>query len=410
MKFFVELGSHSFKLVGVNGSSPGRASLHVWQTPAKGMRKGTVVDTALAVSALEALIAKAEQFVGQGAVKTAKLLIPGYLLQCRSMESKLVVADGVVSSHFQNELHEALISSANDDGVELIDSMVQAWTLDGFASSQFPVEKRGRNLSLIAFCSICDSAILTSLIQVCNSSGIEITALGSAAAAASKLIAGLTPDASNRVLLDIGHSHAHMLLQVGSRMNSSYSIAVGSQHMTRDIAAALGCDLAEAEEHKRKLGLSIVQDRVPALPAAGQSATETNTVETPVTVYPWLAPRVAELLKLVYKHFALYAKALDGGVIIFGGGSLLNALTTFTSSKWEGVNVTRFKPTVVSLSVALDVEILCENDDALLGSEGLIGAAAEYLQELRAEPKSALGLKGPQFLKPLLTWFSELAR
>lgn len=411
IKFFVELGSYQFKLVGVTGGSLSRASLHVWTVPAKGIRKGIITDSTLAVSALELLINKAEQFVGIGAVRTAKLLIPGYLLQCRSMETKCVISDGVITHQLQMELQDSLLSSASDDGCELVDSMVQAWNLDGVSLTQFPAEKRGRNLSLVAFCSTCDSSILTALIQTCNAAGIEISALGSSTAAAAKLIAGLTPDASNRVLLDIGHSNSHILLQVGSRMNSSYSVSVGSQHMTRDIAAALGCDLSEAENHKHGLGLSISQNNFIALPAAGESLTDSGTSSIqPTTIYPWLAPRVAEVLKLIHKHFALYSKALDGGAIIFGGGSLLQGLTSFTANKWESISVTRFKPSIVSLSVALDVEVICDGDDVLLGCEGLLGSASEYLQLVRSEPKHTFAQKSPQFLKPLFTWFSELAR
>ena len=411
IKFYIELGSYQFKLVGLNAGIGTRARMHIWSVPAKGIRKGHIVDASLALATLETLIAKAEQFVGTSTVRTAKLLIPGYLLQCRSMESKGTIHDGIVTLPMQSELQEALVATASDDGSELVDSMVQAWNLDGFASAQFPAEKRGRTLSLVAFCSMCDSSVLTALIQVCNGAGIEITSLGSSSAAAAKLIASLTPDASNRVLFDLGHSHSHMLLQVGSRMNSSYSVAVGSQHMSRDVAAALGCELSEAESYKHMLGLAVAPLQVPALPPARDAETQIAAASmAPSTIYPWLAPRVAELLKLVHKHFALYAKALDGGVIVFGGGSLLHSLTGFMAHKWDGVNVTRFKPTSVSLSVALDIEMVCERDDSLLGFEGLIGSAAEDLQSLRAEPKNSLGLKGPQFLKPLLTWFSELAR
>lgn len=411
IKFFVELGSYQFKLVGLNAGAGLRARMYIWSVPAKGVRKGQIVDPTLALTTLESLIAKAEQFTGTRTVRTAKLLIPGYLLHCRSMESKGTLQDGIVTHQMQTELQETLVSTAHDDGSELVDSMIQAWNLDGFSSTQFPLEKKGRTLSLVAFCSMCDSSVLTSLIQVCNAAGVEITSLGSSAAAAAKLIASLTPDASNRVLFDLGHSHSHLLLQVGSRMNSSYSVAVGSQHMTRDIAAALGCDVAEAESFKHMLGLSVGLHQIPALPPARNSETQGATENSiPSTIYPWLAPRVAELLKLVHKHFALYAKALDGGAIVFGGGSLLPSLTTFMTHKWDGINVTRFKPSAVSLSVALDIEMICERDDALLGFEGLIGSAAEDLQAFRAEPKSSLGLKGPQFLKPLLTWFSELAR
>lgn len=411
IKFFIELGSYQFKLVGLNAGAGLRARMHIWSVPAKGIRKGHIVDPSLALAALESLITKAEQFTGRGTVRTAKLLIPGYLLHCRSMESKGTIHEGIVTHQMQSELQETLATTAHDDGSELVDSMVQAWNLDGFSSVQFPLEKKGRTLSLVAFCSMCDSSVLTALIQVCNAAGIEITSLGSSTAAAAKLIASLTPDASNRVLFDLGHSHAHLLLQVGSRMNSSYNVAVGSLHMTRDIAAALGCEVSEAETYKHTMGLSVTRLHQPALPPAQSSETQKPTdIPVPSTIYPWLAPRVTELLKLVHKHFALYAKALDGGVIVFGGGSLLPSLTGFMSHKWDGVNVTRFKPSVVSLSVALDIEMICERDDTLLGFEGLIGSAAEELQTLRAEPKNSLGLKGPQFLKPLLTWFSELAR
>lgn len=416
VKFFIELGSSRFKLVGVSGGTYSRAHLQVWSVPAKGMRKGCVLDASLAISALETLVSKAEQFMGAGSIRAAKLIVPGYLLQCRSVETRHALHDGVVSGHLQNDLQESLITSAADDGLEVIDSVVQAWNLDGITSEHFPNEKRGKMLSLVAFCSICESSLLSSFIEVCNAVGIEIKSLGSSSTAAAKLISTLSPEASNRVLLDVGHSHSALLLQVGSRLNSSYAVAVGSQLMTRDIAAGLGCDIPTADQYKMQIGLSFSQqDRFIALPAVGASSTESENsaaAETtrPVTIYPWLAPRVAEQLKLIHKHFALYSKALDGGVIVFGGGSLLPGFTAFAASKWDGLSISRFKPTSISLGVALDVEVLIENDELLLGSEGLIGAASEYLQQLRADSKNALASRSPQFLRPLLTWFSELAR
>ncbi len=411
VKFFLELGSSRFKLVGVTGGSYARASLQVWSVPAKGIRKGVIIDLGLAISQMETLVSKAEQFVGAGNVRAAKLMVPGYLLQCRSVETKHVLNDELVSPQLRNDLQESLIASAADDGLEVIDSVVQAWNLDGVTTTQFPSERRGKMLSLVAFCSICESSLLSSLVQVCNAVGIEITTLGSSSTAAAKLIGGLSSEASNRVLLDVGHSHSDLLLQVGSRLNSGYAVPVGSHLMTRDIAAGLGCDIPTADQYKKQIGLLFTHDTYLALPPATDSNTPVDISTTrPATLYPWLAPRVAEQLRLIHKHFALYSKALDGGVIVFGGGSLLPGFTAFAAGKWEGISISRFKPTSVSLGVALDVEVMVECDDMLLGCEGLVGAASEYLQQLRVDSKSILALKSPQFLRPLLTWFSELAR
>ena len=41
----------------------------------------------------------------------------------------------------------------------------------------------------------------------------------------------------------------------GYLADMTFTVKAGSNHITRDIAAALGCDVSEAEELKRKFGL-----------------------------------------------------------------------------------------------------------------------------------------------------------
>ncbi|MCX6124841.1 MAG: hypothetical protein NTV34_08850, partial [Proteobacteria bacterium] len=125
-------------------------------------------------------------------------------------------------------------------------------------------------------------------------------------------------------------------------------------------------------------------------------------------VYPWAAPRVAEILSLCLRHFAIYAKALDGGITFIGGGSQIQELSLFVSGKLGGIKATRFKPSLKSLSAALNVTVDRKASDSVAGFEGLLEVSCEAIRrDLSKYPLFARGT--PTFLRPLLSWFAAIS-
>jgi cell division ATPase FtsA len=204
----------------------------------------------------------------------------------------------------------------------------------------------------------------------------------------------------NSVLLDFGHSTITGALLVGGVVNQIFCVPAGSGHITRDLAAGLCIDQADAESLKIQVGISEK--------STGAGAKLSH----------YALPRVAELMSLACKNFSIYSRSLDGGLLFCGGGAGLAGLSEFTSQKFgirppfiAQLNNSGAKTFVGLKPNSFSIEHSGDPDQVKIDSGWI-----SILSQARASAlfyNAALAEKNSRplsRLNPLWTWLSELSR
>ncbi|MCX6117918.1 MAG: hypothetical protein NT027_10275 [Proteobacteria bacterium] len=395
--FYIELGSHQTRACFTHFNEDGKPVLSMFAVQSKGIALGQIRDQALAKDAVNSLL---EDVDSSGLYECSKciLCLPPAVTTFRTIDCSVRLNGLSVSKDHRVQLLSEAQAAICDDTQELVEIVEQNWRLDGQLFDQFPTGKIGEQIVLSGFCVVIEKNILKDLVEVLNASGLSIIGTKSSILGAKRLIERLSPDLSNRAILDFGYQSTSGILCVGSKENSTFVVKAGSQHVTRDIAAAMQIDLSIAESLKIEYGLS-----------TNRSEPNTSESKGSHSIYPWAAPRVLEIVSLCLRNFAIYAKALDGGVILMGGGSQLQEICGFLGSKFLGIKFTRFKPSFALLSDALSVDFRCSDESNIIGFEGMIGIANEQIEIDRIKMER-ITRQTPKFLRPILSWFVELSK
>ncbi len=408
-KFFVEFSTSKIRGCLVDLLDDKKPVLRFYHVPTTGIKLGSIVDFD---AVFESFLKLMEVVENDGFLKVDRcsLVVSSASTVSRSSDCKLSLNGLTASNEHAKRLKEDSHHGISTDRDELVELVEQEWRVDGDVFDSFPLGKTGHTLSLSAFCYFVDKTVLKPFVEVCNQAGLAVTDLSSSQVGLRRLISRLSGQSSNMVILDLGHLSTSGILCVGQKENSTFTVRAGSQHVTRDIAAALHCSLSEAESLKIRQGLQILGREPKLLGGTVSSSEETSSQpQSHTQVYPWAAPRVSEIFSLCLKHFAIYAKALDGGVMLVGGGSQLIDICSFLSAKFGGVKVARFKPNRENLESALGVSIAMPDEISLSGFEGILEQSWNYSQKA-TRPQNAFGITAPKMLRPLLTWFIDLSK
>jgi Tfp pilus assembly PilM family ATPase len=272
---------------------------------------------------------------------------------------------------------------------EVIDVYVAQTWLDEKLIDPFSFGQNGRELRAQVLLATHPKILLADILSGLNSCGIEVSEFRSGFFGLARALSALRPGVENAVLIDIGHSTTTGVMTIGGSVQQVFSVPAGSHHITRDLMVAL----SEAEENAEKIKL-----------AHGLTSSPEG-----VDLGKYIRPRVAEILALSLKNFAIYAKALDGGLMFCGNGPQLLGFAAF-AGRAMGVEA----PFICSLSGKtassfLDAKVKSGSQHIDSGWLVLFSHLRCYLEE-QSVRRFERDSKPLAKLRPLWTWLSELSR
>ncbi|MCX6124840.1 MAG: hypothetical protein NTV34_08845, partial [Proteobacteria bacterium] len=245
-KLYLEFGSGQFRACVSWKGSDGGACVSLFSVPSSGLRRGDVAEMGAASDALERLLTQLDS-QGFSGFQSCELVLPGSLTQSFIVNARLQLGGVSITLKHGQALRDDLMACVSDPSLEVIDVSVQSWICEGFQGTELPEGRNSTWLEAVAFSTVIDRHTLARAVSVCNGSGLTVSATHSSLAAAAQLMLRLSPDASNRIVIDLGHSFTCGMVLVGQKPNAAFMIKAGAHHVTRDIAAALGCSLNTAE-------------------------------------------------------------------------------------------------------------------------------------------------------------------
>jgi len=205
----------------------------------------------------------------------------------------------------------------------------QEYALDSLEGIRDPVGMMGQRLEVNVHVITAAGLAQMNLVTAANHAGLLVEETVYEALAAAE--AALNPDERELgvVLADIGAGSTEVIAYQHGSIQHSFTVPVGGDHFTNDIAVGLRTPIPEAERIKCGFGVAMA-----SLAGASTSIEVPRVGDRPPRLVPQvelgeiLQPRSQELIELIYDE--LQRAGLDrhtsAGIVFTGGGARLAGL------------------------------------------------------------------------------------
>ena len=296
----------------------------------RGIKRGVVVNLEAAVESITKAIDEAELMAGIE-IDTGHLALSGPHVKGFNSRGVIAVAgkNREISRDDVSRVIEAAKAVSLPAGREILHVLPQDFVIDEQDGIGAPVGMTGARLEVNVHIVTGASSTSQNLIACVNRAGITVvdTVIGQLAAAE----AVLTRDEKELgvALVDVGGGTADLAIFERGSLWHTAVVAVGGEHFTSDIAVGLRTPLPDAEKLKRKNGcaLSSMVDEDDTIEVASVGGRKPRLMARRI-LSEILQPRAEEVFHLVWDEIrrAGYEKALNSGIVLTGGGSILEGM------------------------------------------------------------------------------------
>jgi cell division protein FtsA len=313
--------------------------------PSAGIRKGVIVDLAAASQAITKSVTLAEQTSGVE-ITGAMVSIAGAHVSSINSRGVAGISDEVIDEADVARALEAAQAVAIPHNREIIHIIQRGFTVDGQDGIPMPLGMHGYRLEVEAHIITAAQATVENLRQCVNAAGVEVLQFVLNPLASGDVVLTDSERQMGVAVCDIGGGTTDMAMYVDGNVWHTMVLAVGGNHITKDIATVLRLSLTQAEEIKKKYGYAM---------KSGVGAEETFNVHTfgedqPVKINRQdmahiIEARVEEIFTLTMQEIKRsgYDGLLPAGLVLTGGTSALPGIRQL-ASKVFGLPVRTAQP------------------------------------------------------------------
>lgn len=338
----IDLGTSKFCIArvnpaafGVNGVNPSAQVIDSLAVPARGTRRGMIVDFKSALDCLAGLVEQAESRWNCD-IELAVVGVAGSHLRSHVAKGSIQLRpDQPITRDAVRKLNEQMVSAFASSPAatqrDLLDAVATGWQVDLRDPVEDPVGFSGATLSADFLMIDADKAYLRDVVRLVNAAGIRVTRLVSEPLASAHVCAGPEFRTLGCCVVDIGGGTSDGLVFAGGKPALAFSVPMAGFSLTTDLSVALNIPHREAERIKTIYGL--------AAPAAGSITVETvHGTQKQVSgdlVAQIMEARCRELTIAVARNLVPFKGKLGGGVLLTGGGSQLQGLPELMSASMK---------------------------------------------------------------------------
>ena len=303
--------------------------------PARGMRKGVVVDVEQASQAIASAVDKAQRSAGYE-IGAAFVSLAGSHIA--SVNSRGVVGIGGGSHGIeQDDVDRALDAAqaiAIPHGREVLHVIPRGFTVDGQDGIRQPLGMHGFRLEVEAHIITAATTSVQNLTKCVEASGVQVEAYVLNPLASAEVTLTDTEKEMGVVVCDIGGGTTDLAIYIDGNVWHTMVLSVGGNHLTSDIAHGLRLPADMAERIKIDYGHAW---------AADVATTEVFTMkpfgeDKPLQVAradlaTIIEARVEEIFNLIVQEIKRtgYDGLLPAGVVLTGGTSQLPGIRKVAS-------------------------------------------------------------------------------
>jgi cell division protein FtsA len=292
--------------------------------PARGLRRGVVVNKSEATEAIGKAVLEAEQIAGV-AMESAYVGISGAHITVLSSTGTVAVKGAnhkVAPEDCQRALEAARNNVALPQNREVISTTARSYTVDGESSIQNPVGMQGYRLDVDGMVISGSPSAIANLSDCIKSNGVAIRDLILQPLASGESVLTEDERRAGVVVVDIGGGTTDVAVYMESAPWHTHVLEIGGEHLIRDVGAGLRMPFDQAEAVIRQFGHAL-PERVPpdAEVRTGAFGQEGQQVIRRRTLAEIINARVEEIAEMIFWEVKRsgYDGLLPAGLVLTGG-------------------------------------------------------------------------------------------
>lgn len=370
--------------------------------PSKGLKGGVVINIEETARAVQAAMEDAEDMAqAKGAVHQALIAVRGSHVQSFNHHGAMNIArtDKEITLEDRDQVVENTKAVPMSPDREIVHVLPQDFILDRQSGVPNPVGMEASLLEVDVHIVTAGQSHLNNIWKAIGRAGFEVEEPILGVLALGDAVVTLEEKDLGCVLVDVGGQTTGLAIYVDGSVRHTREIPLGSDAVTHDLSHALRTSLAQAQSVKERWGAA---SRSLARGGLEEDITYTSVDgRTPrhlkrQVLFDYIAPRVEELFTLVSEelqnsNFADHVAG--GGVILTGGGSLLDGLPSAVEQ-------------ILDLPVRLGLPQGVEGPPDIISHPSYATAvglvryhhAGEWTRSRRASPRATLGSRFKQLV------------
>lgn len=303
-------------------------------TPARGVRKGLVVDIKEATEAVEDSVEKAERMAGHK-INQAFVAVGGPHISSLNSHGIVAVSNpqGEINDDDVIRVVEAAKAISLSSTRKIIEVIPRDYIVDGQSGIKNPIGMSGVRLEVETHIITASSTNLKNQERILSDLGIENQGFVFSGLASAEAVLTNTEKELGVVLVDIGGGKIDLSIYADGALSYSSSIPIGARHISNDIAVGLRVSLDSAEKIKIFLSKSLGKNGTSTIEKKKAPQINLNELDLPenlsevslkTLVDGIVAPRLEEIFKLIFEEIEKsgFGQQIPSGLVITGGGAL----------------------------------------------------------------------------------------
>ncbi len=298
----------------------------------RGLRKGVIVNPDAAAEPIRRAVEEAERMSGLIA-ESVHVSMSGTLLRGLNNRGVIAITNAdrrITRADIKRVIETACVVTL-PGGHEIIDVQPQEYIIDGQDGISDPLDMLGTRLEVAVHIITGPITVRQNIISAVNRAGLLVADIVLEPVAAAE--ATLTDDEREygSAVINIGGETTSLAIYQRGAVQHTAIFPFGGSHFTNDIAFGLRTPIPEAERIKRTYGcvlptLAAENDETIEVPSVGRRPPRALSRQLLCEI---LQPRAEEILGHVNEEIkrAGFERELSSGIILTGGGALLQGLT-----------------------------------------------------------------------------------
>ena len=297
-------------------------------TPARGIRKGVVVNIESTVNSIKRAVEEAELMAGCE-INAVYAGIAGGHIEGVNSHGVIAVKNREVSQQDIDRVIDAAKAVAIPFDREVIHILPQEYLIDDQGGIQNPLGMSGVRLE--AKVHIVTGAVTSAqnIVKCCQRAGLDVCDIVLESLASAEAVLNPQERRLGVALVDFGGGTSDLAIFSEHSIRHSSVLSLGGNNLTNDIAVGLRTPVEEAEKIKQRYGCALTamiqKDETIQVPSVGGGKAKVLSRNILGEI---LEPRVEEICSLLQRELLRsgYSDLVASGLVITGGSALLPGL------------------------------------------------------------------------------------
>lgn len=311
--FIAEKTESALKLIGFS------------QISSFGIKRGVVVNMQESAQAIEKVIDQASNMAGVN-IQSVSLCVGGVSLESKITDAMLILNNKTIGTEEVEKLIDLAKAKHVESNKQILHAIPVEYTLDDYSGIKTPVGMLGSKLEAKINLISAKQEPLNNIVRAVELAGFYIDEI--VASNVANGYSALVEDEKvlGACLVDVGGFSTDISVYYNGKLILIDSIALGSYHITSDLAHGLSVSIEDAERIKSLDGVAInslvESGKSIEYVKVGDKKENVNFVAQSF-VCGIIQPRSEEILELVKKKIAPYQHIFNNRIVLTGGGSNL---------------------------------------------------------------------------------------